>query len=132
MSRRYLAIVFAVSLVAAACGANATPAPTGTSAPAPTAAVAPTAASASQAVSVGDGPALCAFLTSEIPALQNAGSAGGAVSVIAIDYANWIAVDSSRVLPDASAMDTLTKASCPDIRTKVLKLIGSDSFANGF
>ena len=48
---------------------------------------------------------------------------GGAVSVLAIDYANWIAADSSRVLPDAAAMDT---------RTNVLKLIGSDSFANGF
>ena len=52
--------------------------------------------------------------------------------MLAIDYANWIAADSSRVLPDAAAMDTLTKVSCPDIRTNVLKLIGSASFANGF
>lgn len=58
-----------------------------------------------------------------MPALQQAGLTGGAVSVLAIDYANWIAADSSRVLPDAAAMDT---------RTNVLKLIGSDSFANGF
>jgi hypothetical protein len=30
-----------------------------------------------------------------------------------------------------AAMDTLTEASCPEIRTNVLKIIGSDSFANG-
>jgi len=129
---RLIAIVLGTSLLAAACGgANATSAPAGSPAPAAstTAAAVPTA-SVGQAA-VGDGPALCAFLTSETPALQNAGSAGGAVSVLAIDYADWIAADSSRVLPDAAAMDTLTKASCPDIRTNVLKLIGSDSFANG-
>ena len=67
-----------------------------------------------------------------MPALQAAGSTGGAVSVLAIDYANWIAADSSRELPDAAAMDTLIKASCPEIRTSILKLIGSDSLANGF
>ena len=74
---------------------------------------------------------MCAFLTSEMPALQSAGSTAGAVSVLAIDYADWIAAASSRVLPDAAAMDTVTKASCPEIRTSVLRLIGSDSFANG-
>ncbi len=76
--------------------------------------------------------ALCAFLQSELPALQKAGSTGGAVSVLAIDYANWIAADSSRVVPDSAAMDTLTKAACPDVRTSVLKVIGGDSFANSF
>lgn len=81
---------------------------------------------------MGDGPALCAFLSSEEPALQKAGSTGGAVAQLAIDYANWIQADSSRVLPDAATMDTLTTASCPQVRTDVLKLIGSGSFANGF
>src|SRR5664280_2964803 len=52
-----------------------------------------------------------------------------AVAELAIDYANWIAADSSRVLPGAASMDTLTAASCPEIRTNVLKIIGSDSFA---
>jgi hypothetical protein len=28
-------------------------------------------------------------------------------------------------------MDTLTEASCPEIRANVLKIIGGDSFANG-
>jgi len=28
-------------------------------------------------------------------------------------------------------MDTQTEACCPEIRTNVLKIIGSDSFANG-
>jgi hypothetical protein len=134
--RKYLAIVFAVSLFAAACGTTATSAPNGSAAPAASTTAAATAASAAPAVSVappaaGDGPALCAFLTSEIPALEKAGSTAGAVSVLAIDYADWIQLDSSRMLPDASVMDTLSTASCPDVRTKVLKLIGSDTFANG-
>ena len=67
-----------------------------------------------------------------MPALQEAGSAGGAVAELAIDYANWIAADSSRVLPDAAAMDAQTVASCPEVRTNVLKVIGGDSFANAF
>jgi hypothetical protein len=134
VNRRVLAIVLGVSLMAAACGgATATSAPIGSAAPA----ASNTAPSAKPATSIGqsaagDGPALCAFLTSETPALQNAGSTGGAVSVLAIDYANWIAADSSRMLPDAAAMDTLTKASCPEVRTNILKLIGSDSLATGF
>ena len=134
MNRRTLAIVLGVSLLAAACGGPAaTSEPSGSSAQAPSivAASAEPTASIGQSGS-GDGTALCAFLASEMPALQNAGSTGGALSVLAIDYANWIEADSSRVLPDAAAMDTLTKASCPVTRTAVLKLIGSDSFANGF
>jgi hypothetical protein len=77
-----------------------------------------------------NGTALCTFLSSEVPALQKAGSTGGAVAQLAIDYADWIAADASRVLPDAAAMDTLTEAACPEIRTTVLKLLGGDSFAN--
>ena len=125
----------AVSLLTAACGGTtATSAPIGSRAPAsPTAAVTrgSSTASTGQPV-VGDGSAPCAFLTSEEPALQQAGSTGGAVAQLAIDYANWIAADSSRVLPDAATMDTLTTASCPQVRTDVLRLIGSDSFASGF
>ncbi len=61
-----------------------------------------------------------------------AGSAGGAVAQLAMDYANWLDANPAQMLPDAAAMDTLTGASCPDVRTDVLKLIDSDSFANGF
>ena len=129
--------MLAVSLLTAACGGGATASPQDGS-PSPTASAAAASASPStvspeaSAASAGDGVALCAFLSSELPALQAAGSTGGAVAQLAIDYANWIAADSSRVLPDAAAMDTLTVASCPDTRTNVLKIIGSDSFANGF
>jgi hypothetical protein len=63
--------------------------------------------------------------------MQAAGSTGGAVVQLASDYLNWTEADSSRALPDAAAMDTLTEASCPEIRTNVLKIIGSDSLANG-
>lgn len=136
MNRPTRALVFAVSLLTAACGGSATAsAPTGS--PPRAASTAPASASSSStstspsAASGGDGAALCAFLTSEIPKVQAAGSTGGAVAQLAIDYANWIAADSSRVLPDAAAMDTLTEASCPEIRTNVLRIIGSDSFANG-
>ena len=129
--------MLAVSLLTAACGGGATASPQDGS---PSTAASAAAASASpsttppepSAASVGDGTALCGFLSSEVPALQAAGSTGGAVAQLAIDYVNWIAADSSRVLPDAAAMDTLTAASCPEIRTNVLKFIGSDSFANGF
>ena len=69
-------------------------------------------------------------MQSEIPALQQAGSTGGAIAQLAIDYANWLDADSSRVLPDAASIDVLTKASCPDVRTNVLKILGEDSFAN--
>ena len=137
MNRPTCALVLAVSLLTAACGSAATVSPQ-TGSPSPAAST--TAASASpataspepSAASAGDGVALCAFLTSEIPALQKAGAPAGAVGELAIDYANWIAADSSRVLPDAAAMDSLTKASCPEIRTSVLKIIGGDSFANSF
>ncbi len=136
------ALVLAVSLLAAACGGGAAASPQAgsPSSAASTAAASTAAASASpstaspkpSAASAGDGAALCAFLTSEVPALQQAGSTGGAIAELAIDYANWIAADSSRVLPNSAAMDSLTEASCPEIRTKVLKTIGGDSFANSF
>jgi hypothetical protein len=128
--------VLAISLLTAACGGSATAsAPTGSPPPAASTAPAPTspstASTSPSAASGGNGAALCAFLTSETPKIQAAGSTGGAVAQLAIDYANWIAADSSRVLPEAAAMDTLTEASCPEIRTNILKIIGSDSFANG-
>ncbi len=130
------AVVLALSLLAAACGSGATASPpAGNPSPAASTAAASanpsTASIAPSAASSGVGAALCTFLASEVPKLQGAGSTGGAVATMAIDYANWIAADSSRVLPDAAAMDTLTEASCPEIRTNVLKFIGSDSFANG-
>jgi hypothetical protein len=134
VTRRILALALGASLLTAACGST-TPAsaPIGSPAPAASATAAPATPTASAAQPVaGNGPALCAFLSSEIPALQAAGSTGGADSVLAIDYANWIQADSSRLLTDAAAMDTLTTASCPDIRTSVLKLIGASSFAAGF
>jgi hypothetical protein len=141
VTRSIPALVLAACLLTAACaaGATATP-PAGSAAPAASpAAATPAEASALASTAVttppaavgGDGAALCAFLQSELPALKAAGSTGGAVAQLAIDYANWIAADSSRVLPDAAAMDTLTQASCPGVRTDVLKTIGSDSFANG-
>ena len=137
MNRPTRALVLAVCLLTAACGGSPTASPP-TASPSPVASTAAASASPSTAstsplaATGGDGAALCAFLTSEIPKLQQAGSTGGAVGELAIDYSNWIAADSSRVLPDAAAMDTLTEASCPGIRTNVLKIIGSDSFANGF
>jgi hypothetical protein len=137
MNRTARALVLAVSLLTAACGGGATASPQAGS-PSPAASTAAASASPStaspepSAASAGDGAALCAFLSSELPALQNAGSTGGAVAQLAIDYANWLEADSSRVLPDAVAMDTLTKASCPEIRTNVLKTLGGDSFANSF
>jgi len=135
LNRPAFTLLLALSLLTAACGGTtATSAPMGSQGPAsPTAAVTRGASPSSTGQpAVGDGTALCAFLTSELPALQAAGSTGGAVAQLAIDYAIWIAADSSRVLPDAATMDTLTKASCPQVRTDVLKLIGGDSFANGF
>ena len=137
MNRPARALVLAVSLLTAACGGGATASPQGGS-PSPAASTAAASASPStasaepSAASVGDGAALCAFLSSELPALQQAGSTAGAVAQLAVDYANWLEADPSRILPDAAAMDTLTKASCPEIRTNVLEFIGGASFANSF
>ena len=138
MNRPACALLLAVSLLTAACGPGASASAPAASQP-PVASAAATSASPSIVASAepsvaasGDGAGLCKFLQSELPALQKAGSTGGAVSVLAIDYANWIALDASRVLPDAAAMDTLTKAACPDVRTSILKVIGGDSFANSF
>ena len=137
MNRTALVLVLAVSLLTAACSSGATASPPAVSS-SPAAATAAGSASPStasiqpSAAASGDGAGLCAFLQSEIPALQKAGAPAGAVAELAIDYANWIAADASRVLPDAAAMDTLTKASCPDVRTNILKIIGGDSFANSF
>ena len=138
MNRPACALLLAVGLLTAACGGGASTSPPAAS-PSPVASIAAASASPSLVASAqpsvaagGDGAGLCTFLQSELPALQKAGSTGGAVSVLAIDYANWIALDSSRVLPDAAAMDTLTKAACPDVRTSVLKVIGGDNFANSF
>lgn len=129
-------LVLAISLLTAACsGSVAASAQTGSPPPAASSAPAPaspsTASISPSAASAGDGAALCAFLTAEMPKIQAAGSTGGAVAQLAIDYSNWIAADASRVLPDAAALDTVTEASCPEIRTNVLTIIGSDSFANG-
>jgi hypothetical protein len=135
LNRPARAFVLAVCLLTAACGGSATAAPQAArpslSASPPAAAPAsPATAPGTSAAGAANGAALCAFLTSEVPALQKAGSTGGAVAQLAIDYANWIAADASRVLPDAAAMDTLTEAACPEIRTTVLKLLGGDNFAN--
>ena len=141
MNRPARALVLAVSLLTAACGGGATASPQrrqpvagGVHGRATAAASASpsTASPEPSAASVGDGAALCAFLSSELPALGQAGSTAGAVAQLAVDYANWLEADPSRILPDAAAMDTLTKASCPEIRTNVLEFIGGDSFANSF
>ena len=136
MIRSTLALALAVSLLVAACGGSAAaPAATAGQSPATTSApasVLPSTGSALSPGGAGNGPALCAFLVSETPALQKAGSTAGALSVLAIDYANWIAADASRVLPDAAAMDTVTEASCPATRSSVLKLLGGASFAAAF
>jgi hypothetical protein len=135
VNRSTRALVLAVSLLTAACGGNATASPQASPSPAaPTAAAStnPSIASTAPSAASGVGAALCAFLASEIPKLQAAGSTGGAVATVAIDYANWIAADSSRVMPDAAEMDTLTEASCPDVRTNVLKYIGGARLADSF
>jgi hypothetical protein len=135
VTRFVLALAFTVSLLISACGGGATPVPPADSPAATTppaaATISPsTAVSDPSAAGVGSAAALCTFLQSEIPALQAAGSTGGAIAQLAIDYANWIEVDPSRVLPNAAAIDTLTEASCPEVRTNVLKFLGEDSFAN--
>jgi hypothetical protein len=151
MHRSLPALLVVASLLVAACGSTtasgappasaagpsapnaATPAATD-SAATTTAASASSASAApeSSAGAAGDGAALCAFLQGEIPKMQKASVGAGALSVLAIDYSDWVAADTSRVLPDAAAMDTLTEASCPSVRTNVLKLVGADSFANSF
>lgn len=115
----------AVSSTAAATGADgqggsASPASAVTSAGGSAAAAAPDAAVATS---------LCAFLKSEEPRLTGAGSAAGALATFAIDLANWVEQDPSHKLADSRALDTLTTATCPAVRSAVVKSLGGDSFA---
>jgi hypothetical protein len=129
------ALVLAVSLLTAACGGGATASPPAVSSSpaASTAAASASASTASTEPSAGGGAtgaALCAFFASQLPTIQKAGSPAGALTQLTLAFANWVAEDASRVLPDAAAIDTLTMASCPEVRTNILKIIGTDSFAN--
>jgi hypothetical protein len=72
---------------------------------------------------------LCAFLRSEQPRLTAAGSTAGALATFAIDLANWVEQDPSHKLADSRALDTLTTATCPTVRSAVVRSLGGDSFA---
>ena len=72
---------------------------------------------------------LSGVVEQEEPRLTGAGSTAGAVATFAIDLANWVEQDPSHKLADSRALDTLTTATCPAVRSAVVKSLGGDSFA---
>lgn len=128
----------AVLLCLAACGggssdagsAATTPAATSATTPDPTPATTP-AGTPDPATpdAAPDAAALCAFLESDAPSLESVGSPVGALARFAGDYATWIEKDPSRKLADSAELDRVTRAQCPQVRSRVLKALGGDSFA---
>jgi hypothetical protein len=131
-----------VLLCLAACGgggsdtgsAATTPAATSASTPAATSASAPAGTpdpATPDAATAGaiDAAALCAFLETDAPSLESVGSPIGALARFAGDYATWVEKDPSRKLTNSAELDRVTTAQCPQVRSRVLKALGGDSFA---
>jgi len=86
-----------------------------------------------------DAAALCAFLKTDLPAVEAAGSDSassargtniGAEAQFAGDFASWISDDpTTRKLDDATQLVAVTAARCPEVRTQLVKALGASSFS---
>jgi hypothetical protein len=76
-----------------------------------------------KAVSAAD---LCDFLEKNVAEWQSIGSEVGAMARLTTDLASFY--EDHGVTPVGSDMDEQTIAECPEVRTKVLKAGGLDSF----
>jgi|SRR5688572_4243202 hypothetical protein len=70
---------------------------------------------------------LCGFLEKNIAEWQSIGSEVGAMARLTTDLASFY--EDHGVTPVGSDMDEQTLTECPDVRTKVLKTGGLESFA---
>ena len=77
-----------------------------------------------KAVSAAD---LCGFLKKNVAEWESIGSEVGAMARLTTDLASFY--EDHGVTPVGSDMDEQTLTECPDVRTKVLKTGGLESFA---
>jgi hypothetical protein len=123
LKRCVLLATFAATL--AACGGSDTRS-TG-----PPAAQSETGTTASEPGPAGtaNAAALCDFLRSEIPRLEPVGSDVGRLAQLTVHLYNWT---EEQKIDATFDVDQLTNKNCPDVRSEVLKLIGTESFSSAF
>ena len=135
-------VVAVVLLAVAGCGGSDTDSsssvtPGGTTAPVTTTSPATTATqSGTPSPSVSEestdaaaAGGFCEFLEEELPKLESAPSKVQALTILASDLAKWFETKNPGGQPDGSVIDEQTRESCPEVRTKVLKAIGMESFS---
>ena len=89
-----------------------------------------TSASAAAAGNPVKGADFCAFLTTMEPRMTKDGSAVGALADLAIEFSSWLDTHAAQKPRTAADLDEVSQASCPAIRTVVLKVLEKDSFAS--
>ena len=77
-----------------------------------------------------DGAAFCAFLEQDLPALQAAGSAAGALAQFAGDFGAWLDEHPDQKPRTAADLDAASSPTCPDIQTKAVAAMGATSFSD--
>ena len=75
-----------------------------------------------------DGAAFCAFLEQDLPALQSAGSAPGALAQFAGDFGAWLDTHAAQKPRTAADLDSASEPTCPAVRSQVVTALGTDSF----
>jgi hypothetical protein len=121
-----MAIVTCTALSLTACSGAGTPAPASSPGSGSAAASAPT--SSAGGATIVSATALCEYLRERLPTLRKIGSEVGAMGNLAGNLYSWY--EKQGAVPIGSEMDEQTQQACPDVRTEVLKLAGTQSFAS--
>jgi len=122
-------------LVLCACGGSAAKSDVTSTAATNAATTQPvlSATSSASAAAAGNpvkGADFCAFLTTMEPRMTKDGSAVGALADLAIEFSSWLDTHAAQKPRTAADLDEASQASCPAIRTVVLKVLEKDSFAS--
>jgi len=121
-------------LVLCACGGSAADSDATSTAATKAATTQPVqSATSASAVAAGNpvkGADFCAFLTTMEPRMTKDGSAAGALADLAIEFSSWLDTHAAQKPRTAADLDEASQASCPTIRTVVLKVLEKDSFAS--
>ncbi|MEO8267977.1 MAG: hypothetical protein ABI706_20935 [Ilumatobacteraceae bacterium] len=75
-----------------------------------------------------DGAAFCAFLEQDVPALQAAGSAAGALAQFAGDFGAWLDEHPDQKPRTAADLDAASSPTCPDVQAQAVSAMGAASF----
>lgn len=118
-------VLAALPLTLTGCGGSSGG---GASPPKPSASSAASAAKTNAGGNPVDAKAFCAFLTKMEPRLTKDGSSVGAEADLAIELATW--VESHAQPRTAADLDEAASKSCPQVRTRVVKLMGGTSFSD--